>query len=436
MKRKEVKAEDVLYILPATERKTKEKSFEVSRKKIEHRILFYGIKDAVPSLESIDYELDTVDLKWVKIVRKQKKIKISLEDLRRALDQFEKLFYLHTEQINRLLQKRNRKEDPCLESCNICLDTQTTNENAIVYCENCSVKVHQSCYGVSIIPEGPWLCMVCSAGLPEQPACIFCPNTGGPMKPTREGSWAHAICAWWIPEMRQALFLYHEELESRTKINSKRLELVCILCFRREGAPIQCTEKNCHRAFHPTCAQICKMFLSLEKNKAFCPIHTPEALFCTLELPKRTIEYFLDTPFFRKALLFTKKKEPTLPRKNKPELKYALTQKMHQVFLERVSEYTSCSFSTLCLISRYWSLKRKAKNGSLIPNIGPPFWPVTNQIKSGALLNIMNRLVALKKIFLLVIHREKKKRERVLLIKKGMDYWLKNKINRCFPSKQ
>lgn len=57
----------------------------------------------------------------------------------------------------------------------------------IVFCGNCNVPVHQSCYGIEQLPEGDWVCYNCDLygmkrGLLVK--CLFCPKRGGAMKPT------------------------------------------------------------------------------------------------------------------------------------------------------------------------------------------------------------------------------------------------------------
>lgn len=49
------------------------------------------------------------------------------------------------------------------------------------------MPVHQSCFGIDIIPENDWMCNNCATyrlqkGLMIK--CILCPKRGGAMKPT------------------------------------------------------------------------------------------------------------------------------------------------------------------------------------------------------------------------------------------------------------
>jgi NuA3 HAT complex component NTO1 len=60
--------------------------------------------------------------------------------------------------------------------------------------------VHQSCYGVEIVPEGEWYCEPCAESANGVHCCV-CPNEeDGAFKKTTEGSWIHLNCALWIPE--------------------------------------------------------------------------------------------------------------------------------------------------------------------------------------------------------------------------------------------
>lgn len=57
------------------------------------------------------------------------------------------------------------------------------------------------CYGELEPPDGDlWLCQLCQEDAPKvPPRCCLCPVTGGAMKPTNDGRWAHLTCAIWIP---------------------------------------------------------------------------------------------------------------------------------------------------------------------------------------------------------------------------------------------
>jgi len=48
-------------------------------------------------------------------------------------------------------------------TCGVCGLGTSEEDNRIVFCDGpgCSVAVHQSCYGISKIPEGPWICTTC-----------------------------------------------------------------------------------------------------------------------------------------------------------------------------------------------------------------------------------------------------------------------------------
>ena len=86
----------------------------------------------------------------------------------------------------------------------------------MVFCEKCSICVHQACYGITNIPSGPWYCRTCALGI--KPKCELCPNRGGAMKATKSGQkWAHVSCALWIPEVNIGCV---EKMEPITKISS------------------------------------------------------------------------------------------------------------------------------------------------------------------------------------------------------------------------
>ena len=76
------------------------------------------------------------------------------------------------------------QEDAC---CAICGVGDYEDDDQIVFCEQCRMPVHQSCFGLETIPEIDWLCNNCitfgfQKGLMVK--CLLCPKRGGAMKPT------------------------------------------------------------------------------------------------------------------------------------------------------------------------------------------------------------------------------------------------------------
>jgi hypothetical protein len=167
------------------------------------------------------------------------------------------------------------------DACGVCGDGEAENANAIVFCDGCNLAVHQDCYGIPFIPEGQWLCRKCMIG-PEKPIkCLLCPVTTGAFKQTSDNKWAHLNCAFWIPECHIANMVFNEPIEGVDKIPKSRWKLNCYICKQKFGAPIQCFNKYCFTAFHPSCGVLSKLYMVMGDKKdyttytAFCDKHTP-----------------------------------------------------------------------------------------------------------------------------------------------------------------
>lgn len=79
----------------------------------------------------------------------------------------------------------------------LCLNQSGWSENPLVYCDgpNCTVAVHQACYGIVSVPKGPWYCQKCeSQERPTRLRCELCPNRDGALKKTDTASWVHVVC--------------------------------------------------------------------------------------------------------------------------------------------------------------------------------------------------------------------------------------------------
>jgi len=60
-----------------------------------------------------------------------------------------------------------------------------------------------ACYGIVAVPTEDWFCRKCESN--ERTArvkCELCPEKNGALKRTDNNSWAHVVCALYIPEVR------------------------------------------------------------------------------------------------------------------------------------------------------------------------------------------------------------------------------------------
>lgn len=169
--------------------------------------------------------------------------------------------------------------------CEVCKDIYSEPDNEMIFCDSCNICVHQSCFGISTIPQGDWLCSPCKANC-LTPVCLLCMQGGGAFKSTLQGEWVHIFCALWIPEVG---FGNVEKMAPITRIKqipASRWSLTCCFCQERVGTCIQCSEKTCFVSFHPTCAYVnqCHMMtsfgtieseLDIVRNFTYCLKHTP-----------------------------------------------------------------------------------------------------------------------------------------------------------------
>ena len=118
-------------------------------------------------------------------------------------------------------------------------------------------------------------------------SCILCPVEAGAFKQTTSNSWAHLLCAIWIPEVAVANSIYMEPVDGIEHIPKGRWKLNCYLCHKKVGACIQCAKKTCFTAFHPSCAR--EYGLSLQFNRAdFYAEQAPDLkAFCHKHIPVR-----------------------------------------------------------------------------------------------------------------------------------------------------
>ncbi|CAG9789014.1 unnamed protein product [Diatraea saccharalis] len=202
------------------------------------------------------YDLDATDTQWLKLLNAERAragaLPINEDQLEKVIEELEIRTWDKIQAIMKSEEGLGIEYDENV-ICDVCRSPDSEDGNEMVFCDSCNICVHQACYGITVIPDGQWLCRPCGDGV--RPTCVLCPNLGGAMKCTPSGhKWAHVSCVLWIPEVSIGCA---EKMEPITKISSipaSRWSLVCVLCRERKGACIQCSVKTCKTAYHVTCA--------------------------------------------------------------------------------------------------------------------------------------------------------------------------------------
>lgn len=78
------------------------------------------------------------------------------------------------------------------------------SHDPIVFCEGCELAVHQSCFGITVLPKKGWYCKVCSTFCAKTDVrCRFCPLSWGTLKQIGDnGGWGHFACSVWQQSLR------------------------------------------------------------------------------------------------------------------------------------------------------------------------------------------------------------------------------------------
>ncbi|XP_040973161.1 uncharacterized protein [Gossypium hirsutum] len=64
--------------------------------------------------------------------------------------------------------------------CCVCGSSNKDEFNCLLECSQCSIRVHQACYGVSKVPKGQWYCRPCRTNSKDI-VCVLCGYGGGAM---------------------------------------------------------------------------------------------------------------------------------------------------------------------------------------------------------------------------------------------------------------
>ncbi|XP_053623698.1 PHD finger protein rhinoceros [Plodia interpunctella] len=202
------------------------------------------------------YDLDAIDTAWLKLLNAERAragaMPINENQLEKVLEELEVRTWDKIQAIMKSEEGLGIEYDENV-ICDVCRSPDSEDGNEMVFCDSCNICVHQACYGITVIPDGQWLCRPCGDGV--RPMCVLCPNVGGAMKCTPSGhKWAHVSCVLWIPEVSIGCAERMEPITKISAIPASRWSLLCVLCRERKGACIQCSVKTCKTAYHVTCA--------------------------------------------------------------------------------------------------------------------------------------------------------------------------------------
>ncbi|KAJ3017800.1 putative PHD type zinc finger protein with BAH domain-containing protein [Thoreauomyces humboldtii] len=188
-------------------------------------------------------------------------------------------------------------EDIHPRPCTVCSDIYEYQENKILTCKSCRLRVHRDCYGIpETCADDAFSCARClNIASPECSLlykCVLCPLVNAPretaLKRTIGNNWVHVSCATWMPEAKFGSPLTLEPVECIGLIEKKRWRQTCTICKQSTGACVTCSERNCPVAFHVSCAQHAGWELAIETVRgkgssndlqavAFCGKHNHRA---------------------------------------------------------------------------------------------------------------------------------------------------------------
>ena len=382
-------------------------------------------------------------MQWLKIVKEQfPEMQLLNENvMERVIEELERGWNVLTQPLRKLQQRKEAALYPDEVPCEICGESDTSNCNVIVLCDDCDLAVHQECYGVPHIPEGPWLCRPCSekksAAIGFTPKCMLCPWPGGALRKTSDHRWVHSLCAHLVPETA-ITFAPNDphDLVDTCTLQSDRAKLRCVLCRSDPkidmGYPVQCSSKMCHVAFHPMCARSAGWTVQYSNQKAFCCKHTPDDSTSEEQSgsdePKLKLRLNLSTSISSGSLSPTKSKYPLISIGDNCPLHVARSgEKLRiptfapKVLIEHISnnlelrETAALRYKLVQKIAKYWALKRESRRGTpLLKSLQlEPGWSQTDEMSAEAFekewtdkMSLIRSLRSLKEKVDLVRRRE------------------------------
>ena len=192
--------------------------------------------------------------------------------------------------------------------CDICLEYDYEDDDLILKCQSCLIKVHMQCYGITS-NEKEWTCKKCktrsSDSNEKSNYCALCPVRGGVLKPTvshysqnfsylehlnftkPDVMWVHVFCATHIEGccIKNKIEIDNIDLGA---IDKKKFLEICAVCGTSNGACIKCLSSKCRTFFHPMCIR--SDFLYTRNHSGFdtvgpyCTQHRTSRLRKSIEL--------------------------------------------------------------------------------------------------------------------------------------------------------
>ena len=327
------------------------------------------------------YDMDILDTEYLQLL-KLLKLNIEKEDFQLLMRKFD----LEWHYLTRDLIRSHIPDMPC----QVCGSAEVThNSNSIVYCDSCDLTAHQDCYGIPYICDGPFFCRKCILDPTGNPVCIFCNQSGGPMKRTRQNEWGHVICAFFIPGVFFANDVYLEPIDGIKKVHKDRWNLTCSICKQR-GACIQCHQKGCFTAMHVYCAQIAQFCL---RYPGFCDPSVNYCGYCSKHTPDDWNPPALPTDV---------PTTPTVPIPQELAKNPIMPQKIFEIATHNMNHIPN---KQLYAMVKYWSLKRAHKGTALVRQLENEPRHINPNDKS-KVLALKGELLSLSKVLEAVVKRE------------------------------
>uniref|UniRef100_A0A7E4V8N2 PHD-type domain-containing protein n=1 Tax=Panagrellus redivivus TaxID=6233 RepID=A0A7E4V8N2_PANRE len=239
------------------------------------------------------YHIDASDYAWLE--RKGPSIKYAeFQQIMQIfeVDSYMKRCMFKVRDLELQWDRTDKKNNASIENdpCSICLTEDIDDGSVIVFCDGCDVAVHTSCYGISVVPEGSWLCDSCRDEH-AFPLCYFCPVPNGAVHLTEdELHFVHTTCAIWHP------FAIYMDLPKRKKLIARKYlynaarYVPCYVCGIQYGVVAFCSMDGCGKPFHIGCADRCGFWMEEDMRN---PAKTEYSIYCYEHSKVRANAYFL-----------------------------------------------------------------------------------------------------------------------------------------------